>query len=189
MGRKLRGYWCVVLVAVVMVLAGTARAADYTVSQESSNGYASAPTVGQSFTTGDEGILERVDVYLSVNHETSTVTLRIYAGDTNLSDPSQAVCEQVFTSVPTDADQWYSFVLAEGGCRIVLSAASQYTLQLDGPSNSATRWQTTDPYAGGIFYNQYISSEFPGAHPGNDMAFRVHLTSPVPVELQSFSAE
>lgn len=177
-----------VLVGMVAVLGGSAWA-DYTVSQESSNGYASSPTVGQSFTTTDEGILEQVDVYLSVNHETSTVTLRIYEGDTNLSDPSQAVCEQVFTSVPTEADQWYSFVLTEGGCRIVLSESSQYTLQLDGPSNSAARWQTTDPYPGGIFYNEYISSAYPGAHPGNDMAFRVHLTSPVPVELESFSAE
>jgi len=176
--------WCLILLNLTW--AAAAFAADYTIAQETGSGYLSAQTLGQSFTTLDEGILEQIDLYLSINNYSDAVILRIYSGSTSPNDASLALCEQSFSSVPTGVDTWHSFVMINAGCRLVLSATTSYTVEVIPDSTStnvAIHADWSDPYAGGVNFTNGSEES------GRDLAFRIQISNPVPVELQGFSVE
>jgi len=171
---------------LVLTWAGSARSADYTIAQESSSGYLSSLTLGQSFTTLDEGLLEQVDFFLSINNHSDAVLIRIYSGSISPDDASQALCEESFSSVPTGVDTWHSFVLTNAGCRLVLSTSTIYTVEVipnSTSTNVAIHADWSDPYAGGVNFTNGVEES------GRDLAFRIEISNPVPVELQSFSVE
>jgi hypothetical protein len=176
--------WCFVL--LTLTWAGSATSADYTIAQESTSGYLSSLTLGQSFTTLDEGHLEQVDLFLSINNHSDAVLIRIYSGSTSPNDISQALCEESFSSVPTGVNTWHSFVMTDPGCRIVLSATTVYTVEVipnSSSTNVAIQADWSNPYSGGVNFTNGAEES------GRDLAFRIEISNPVPVELQSFSVE
>lgn len=172
------------LCAVALLIAAPSAWADYSITQESQSGSVGASSLGQSFTTTDEGRVTQIDVRVDNNNFASTVTLRIYAGSTSPNSSAEALCEQTFTGLPTgSSDQWFSLPVSNPGCRIVLSAATQYTFEVSGAPSVDLNADWSDPYPGGVQFQAGV------AFSGRDLAFRVFFQSPVPVELQSFSVE
>jgi hypothetical protein len=176
--------WTFVFLALIW--ASSATSADYTISQESISGYLSAQTLGQSFTTVDEGHLEQIDLFLSINNHSDALAIRIYSGSTSPDDASQALCEENFSSVPTQINTWHSFVVTNAGCRLVLGASTVYTVEvipISSSTNVAIQADWSDPYSGGVNFTNGAEES------GRDLAFRIHISNPVPVELRDFSVE
>lgn len=139
--------------------------AGYAIEQTATSGAANKYYHGQSFTTVAAGFLTQLEINVEDPLSVTGLQLRIYTGNQNPGDPSQALYVENFTGLTSG---WYAMTLSN---RLFLEANTQYSFELTtGSSNTYwLRAQWSDVYSGGHAWMGLVP------YPDYDLAFRLHI--------------
>ncbi|MFA5971107.1 MAG: right-handed parallel beta-helix repeat-containing protein [Lentimicrobiaceae bacterium] len=127
-------------------------------------------SVGQSFTCGKSGKLDKLDISVYSYSGTPTFALKIYQGDGIIGTELCTVPGLTITGTG-----WQTLNIP-ANLAPVLTSGTQYTFWLTGYTLNSVRFMVgADSYAGGKAYDLPPLADYPG----NDMMFRTYMESVV----------